>query len=285
MAQSNGRTWIAGTIGLIVLLVLGSHFLLIKPVHDSTEEIEGEIETVQAQNTILRRQVNQLIVQEQNLPEIRTQITELQVGMPAEEQVDAFLLIIEELAVEHDVFVAIISASAPAIPGLVEPVGLNEEPEPSTTESGAPEPSIDSEEENTPTSTQRETEIPGWFAIGIGIEVLGDPGATADFVNSLQLEITRHYLVTELNINVAEQPVAETGGRPALEVGQVTVQITGQIYVLTVPDDVQLVPEDEQEPPTEPAPLPTPDANRNPYQPYGGTGGSGGGGTSAGDDD
>lgn len=290
MGQSNNRTWIGGTIFIIIILALVGYFLLIKPVQDETARVEEEIDTVAAQNRVLRIHVNQLRAQEQGLPEVRAEIAQLQVGLPAEERVDEFIDMVEELAIEHDVFVALISSSPATPPEYYEPPGFMQPDEPEVSDDadsdGPPRPNTEEEEDENTSSEQQPTltEVPGLFSIPFGVEVSGLPANVSAFLNSLQLELPRHFLLVQLNLDVVEKGEPERDGRPALDIGYVITEITGSLYVLDPPEDTQLVAEEDQVS-VEPQPLPTPDANRNPYQPYGGTGGSGGGGTSAGDDD
>ena len=113
-----------------------------------------------------------------------------------------------------------------------------------------------------PAPTPETTAGSGLFAIPLGIQVVGTYPNVIAFLEGVQTQVGRVFLVTTLDA-VAQDAQESQGGRPATAPGDVELTINGFLYEYLDPTPVVTDGSEPTEEPAEPAPLPT--SERNPF--------------------
>lgn len=264
MRNQNNRLWIGGAVFLGIVILLGTYFLAAKPRFDSATEMNDERVSVEARNTTLRREVSVLKEQEARLPETRAAIAGLQVGIPTTAKLNEFTQYIGDLAVQHSVTIASvavqplapISTAPPAAPAPAPTAEASEAPVagPGTAETAA-----------APVVTNL---LDGFSLMSMSITLSGTNDNCKLFLNALQTESTRHFLVSGLSIIAVGTDTPAGQGLPALVPGDVAFTVIGSAFVL----EGAVQPEDPAAVPPAPLPLPVPAPGANPFVPFQGTG-------------
>jgi len=265
---SNKNTWIGATaVGAVVILV-ASWFLLISPKLDEAADVRAQVDQTNQSNELLSLKVAQLAAQSAKLPEMKDELAALRIEIPTEAQISEFLRQVDAIAASTSVVVTATSPgtpelmvaeqTAPSAPqeGALNPDGSPAQPsaEPSATPS--PEPSSPA----TPGDVAAALIPPGMVDVPVSLSVIGTYTDTVAFLDALQQQIPRLYLVTGITAT-GQKETAATGGKPDLELGDQELVITGYLYVL--PDTVAAVE------PEQPGDLPGA-TDRNPLIPVAG---------------
>ncbi len=266
MSNQNNRLWIGGAAFLAIVVLLGTYFLAAKPRLDSAAEMDDERVSVEARNTTLRREVSVLKEQEANLPETRQAIAGLQIGIPTTAKLDEFTKYIGELAVQHSVVIASVAVQPLAPISTEVPVAPEPVPTESAAASEAPVAGPGTAEPAPTTATSQL--LDGFASMAINITLSGTNDNCKLFLDALQTQSTRHFLVEGLSILavLADTPAAQ--GLPDLAAGDVAFTVSGSAFVL----DGVVQPEDPAAVAPAPLPLPVPAPGSNPFVPYMGTG-------------
>lgn len=269
MRNQNNRLWIGGAVFLGIVIVLGTYFLAAKPRLDSATEMNEELVSVEARNTTLRREVSVLKEQEASLPETRAAIAGLQVGIPTTAKLNEFTQYIGDLAALHSVVIASVAVQplAPlSIPIPAAPAPTPTETAPTAESSDAPVAGPGTAE---PAAAPVATSLlDGFSSMSMSITLSGTNDNCKLFLNALQTESTRHFLVTGLSIVAVETDTPAAQGLPALVPGDVAFTVSGSAFVL----EGAVQPEDPAAVPPAPLPLPVPAPGSNPFVPFQGAG-------------
>lgn len=213
------RTWALGAAVAAVLLALASWFLVLAPQRAEASGLQEQAAGVRETNAALSAQVEQLRLQYARLPEAAAELAALQAALPPQLALAELTRDLDATALSTGITVMSVTAALPkpvaAAPGT-DPAA----PAPASTDPAAP--------------------VPAQGAAGVvqsevAIQVVGSlPGCQA-FLRTLQAS-ERNYLVTGLSIT-AETGSEADAGKPATANGDVTMGITGQVFVL--PDALQ----------------------------------------------
>jgi len=279
--SGKAASWTAATVVFALILMVGSWFLLISPKLDEAAEVEASTEDVQSRNDLLVIQNARLAADFARLDEYRASIAAIRVKLPAAAELSELTRTLDELAEDHELTIV---ALAPSTPVFV--------PSTADTESGAaPAPTDDLGEESSegdesdgstpppaaevdPLLPSRLPSLPtvsvsGLVAVPVSATLVGTLEDVEGLLADLQTSIDRTFLVTSLNF-VRQDENEEAAGRPATELGDVEVVLSGYVYVLQ--DLEQLIADYEAslEPviPVDPSDLPRSD--RDPFPPIAG---------------
>ena len=264
MSHQNNRLWIGGAAFLAIVILLGTYFLAAKPRLDSAAEMDDERVSVEARNTTLRREVSVLKEQEANLPETRTAIAGLQIGIPTTAKLDEFTKYIGELAVEHSVVIASVAVQ-PLAPIDTE---LPAVPTPTATAESSDAPVAGPGTAEQPAAAATTSLLDGFSSMPINIVLSGTNDNCKLFLDALQTLSTRHFLVDGLSILAVLVDTPAAQGLPELAAGDVAFTVSGSAFVL----EGAVQPEDPAAVAPAPLPLPVPAPGANPFVPFMGTG-------------
>lgn len=264
MKSGRAGGWVAGTVFLIVVIWVGVFFLGVSPRMDATASTLDQIQSTRGQNEILELQTAKLRADFANLEQYRAEVAALQVQIPADGRLADYTRALDAAAVANGVVIteitpgtpSVVVLPAPVVPPPTDPVvpdeGTDEAEEPAEPTDpgtdGPAAPPIDS------------GQIEGFVSIPMVVTVVGAQANVWGFLAQVQSGSERLTLVTQL-LATRLGASAESGGRPAVEDGDLELTVNGLIYTLLPP--ATGVPPVTEEVPT--VPLPTSD--RNPFIP------------------
>lgn len=232
MTKGNSTPWVIGAV-FLALVILGMTWLLaISPKLTEAQTARDDAEVVRAQNVVHQKRLDTLKEQYANLDQYRAELAALRKQIPAEDGQPAYLRQIDEAATAAGVFVVSVT------PGVPETfVGLAPTPEPAAAEPAAE----DGEAADGAADAAAPVEpaepvvvgVPGLVAVPFEMTVLGGYPQAVDFLDRVQ-NGERLYVVT--GYTFAGQDAAEpSGGKPAVNEGDVELVVQGYLYVL--PED------------------------------------------------
>jgi hypothetical protein len=247
-------TWIAGTAVLGIVALGGTWLLGVSPLLDEASTIDDQTVAAQGENTVLEAKVARLKTASENLPALKAELAALQVGIPATEQVDAFLRTVDgyqtaralpvvkvEVTTPVSVTDTAGAAAAAAAPAATDTATTDA----SGTETPAPAetPAADGAATTDTTAAVPTSTVPdGFVAVPVTITAVGNFISSLGFLSDLQQAGGRLFLVT--GVTGTGEPEAEaSGGRPATQIGDVELQIKGVLYVLADQSAAAAVPE------------------------------------------
>jgi len=268
MSDAKNRTWIVGTV--LVALVLGAltWFFGISPALTTASDLREQTEDARAQNDILEMQVVQLRADFEKLPEHRATLEALRTQVPTVPGLASYLRELDAIAVAKGVAITNVSPSAavdvvPAVPPLADvpaaPVEAPAADQPAEAQDPAAEPAA-------PVAPTGPTVPDGMAAIPVTLTVVGTYDATTGFLADLQGTTQRLFLVSGLTVT-GQDEAEPSSGRPATQVGDLEIVVTGYLYVLPEPSGVAA----PVDPATPPAPLPGAVPGKNPFVPVQGS--------------
>ncbi len=112
-ARSSGRLWVFGGAALIVLLVVGSYFLLIGPKYAEADDVDQQTGATQDQIVVLRKRNAELNKQEKELPTFLAQLAKGQKALPATAGMSDFLNQLQAAGDNVGITVSGLSVAAP----------------------------------------------------------------------------------------------------------------------------------------------------------------------------
>lgn len=259
MTRSKSTPWIAGTVIVSLLLFVASWFLAISPVVAATDEAKSLSEAQSQQNEVLQAKLAQLKKQSLKLDVYKAQLATMQAQIPPVTAMADFQRQISATAATYGVtIVSVVVApstqvvpTAPAAPATTDPATSTDGSTTSTdatTEAAAP---------------AAPSGLEGFYQLPVTLEVIGNFGAVQAFLNDLQSDVGRTFLVSTLS-GTATKDAEANAGHPATVVGDLDLVITGSAFVLT--SNAPAAPVD---PDAVPPALPVPPADKNPLVPIG----------------
>jgi len=244
MGTSKTAPWVFGTAILAVLMLIGAWFLAISPKLSAAADESDQTQAQQARVDQLQIQLAGLKHDFENIESFRTQLQDLQVQIPSDQQLSTLLRQVSTIATETSIVLTSVTASSPAAVVGSAPVSS------ATAAAPAPAPAT------APAAPAQA--VTGFYAIPIEVVVVGTYPNMVTFLDKLQTGNPRLILVSRIGM-ISQQVTGAQGGVPALAAGD--IQLTFTAYVFAMPDPRQPVVA-----PT-PAPLPEPGAQPNPFLP------------------
>jgi hypothetical protein len=205
MTNSKSRTWIAGTVVLSLLISLAGWFLLIDPKRAEAAELQQQALDTQASNQQLRTRISQLEAQFAELPQRRAELAEVRQAMPEDPALPTLIRDLDAMAASTGVTLMSLTPS--------EPVALT-----------------------APAAGAAATEAPAGtgslvLSVPVSLVLVGDFFRSETFLRQLQADMTRAFLVQGLTVQT-EKGGEASGGKPATKNGDVTMTVTGSVFVL-----------------------------------------------------
>lgn len=304
MGVSKMQRWIIGTAVLSVLVIVATWFLVVTPRLAEAAETRSATEDALARQDQLRVQLAQLEADFARIDEYRTDLAALRVQIPADDQLSDIVRQIDTIALQNGVallsmvteppesFRETLSPTSTAPPAPTtdaatgDPATGDATTDPAAGDTGATDtgaaadPAVTDPAATDPATGQTTGTDPAagaasvppavesLVAIPVTFTVQGSYAGAAGFLNALQEGISRVFLVGGFTwVSMVEAPAA--GGRPAANLGDVEMTITGLFYAY--PEDTTALPDpddtegDTEEEPSAPPTLPYSD--RNPFSP------------------
>lgn len=230
MSMSKTRLWVIGTAVLSVLLVVAAYFLLIGPKRAEAAEFRQQTEDTQASNAQLESRIEQLKAQFAELPQRQAELAAIKQAMPEEAALPTLVRDLDSMASGAGVTLMTL---APGEPVAVTPPAAAA-PAPAATE----EASADAEGSTpAPAATAAPAAADLLVSVPVSVTIVGDFYESELFLKALQAEMPRAFLVQSLTVQ-AEKEGDASGGKPATVNGDVTMTITGSVFVLKPADTV-----------------------------------------------
>jgi type IV pilus assembly protein PilO len=112
-ARYADRLWKIGGLVVVVVLVVGSWFLLISPKFAEADEVRTQTADTQTQLITLRKRISELKKQQANLTAMQAELRKKQKALPSDSGVPAFLRQLQASGEALSVNVTGVSVSAP----------------------------------------------------------------------------------------------------------------------------------------------------------------------------
>lgn len=200
MKDAKAMPWILGAAFLAVVVLAGMWFLAVAPQLEAAAESRDQAESQRSNNELLELQNRKLAQQFAQLPELRAELADYRVGIPAGIDQAAFNDELQGLVTATDGFVLDIEW---ATSNLI------------TTETAG-----------------SAVEVPaGFYAVPVTVTVLGSPKDTLAYLDGLQQGTDRYFFVSTMNA-VGQDEEGASGGRPATKDGDLEITIVGYVYAL-----------------------------------------------------
>jgi Tfp pilus assembly protein PilO len=207
MTQS--RRWVAGAAAAMVLLVVASYFLLIQPKMAQASSLRSQKVAQQQANDQLGLDIAQLKSQFASLPARQAELAVIQQQLPANANLPTLIRNLTTIATEAGVTLTTI---APATP---QPVTASAASATGTAAAGST------------AATQ------GLYQIPVTIIVQGDYASSELFLQRVQTQMRRAFLVQSLSISSASATSTSTStGTTTPTANGIAITLTGDVFVL-----------------------------------------------------
>lgn len=217
MSLSRANVWIAGTVAVCVLLSAAAWFLLISPTRADAAQLRDDTAATAASNEQLAQQIAVLEAQFATIEQKRADLAVVRAAMPADPELADLNRKLEAQAIAAGVVLMRVTPGAPTV--VVAPVAVAAAP----VDGAAPDAATAAPAVPAPASNL--------LAIPVTIELIGPFANASAYLEALQQDLGRDFLVEGLNA-VAEVEAPATGAKPAVRNGDVTMTITGKVFVL-----------------------------------------------------
>jgi Tfp pilus assembly protein PilO len=195
--MSQSRIWVGGAAAVTILMVIASYFLLISPKMSDASDLRAQKVSTEQANDQLKLDIAQLKAQFATLPARQAELATIKQQMPTTPNLPTLIRSFSTMANEAGVTLVSISPSSPA------PVAT--------------------------TSTTTAATSNGLVGIPVAVNVQGDYASSELFLQKLQTEMRRAYLVQGLAITPGAGLPTQF---PQPVNGTVAVAITGSVFVL-----------------------------------------------------
>lgn len=207
MTQS--RRWVAGAAAAMVLLVVASYFLLIQPKMAQASDLRSQKVSQQQANDQLRLDIAQLKSQNASLPARQAELAVIQQQLPASANLPTLIRNLTSIATQAGVT---LNSIAPAAPQPVTAAA-------SVTTAG--------------TATAGSTAATaGLFQIPVTIIVQGDYASAELFLQRVQTQMRRAFLVQALSIGSASGTSTGTTTSTTSTPNGISITLSGDVFVL-----------------------------------------------------
>lgn len=241
MIATATRKWVAGTLVLCLLIAVAAWFLAISPKRAEAAELEQQTAAAQASNQQLAARIEQLKLQFAELPQYQAELAAIKQAMPEDPALPTLVRDLDAMAERTDVTLmslapgqpAAVAQPAPAQPAAPAEGGAAEGDSGESTEA---EEGSDGAADAAAPAAGAATAAPvgaGLVLVGIPVNIVtvGDFFKTEMFLKELQADMPRAFLVQNLTVQTEKEAEA-SGGRPATTNGDVTLTLTGSVFVL-----------------------------------------------------
>lgn len=222
MASSKTRLWVLGTAVLSVLIVVAAYFLLIGPKRAEAADLQQQTAETASSNAQLESRIEQLKAQFAELPQRQAELAVIKQAMPEDA---ALPTLVRELDTRSAASGVTLMSLTPGAPVAVTPPAAPAPAAPAAETSGDDATGTTPAPAATPAPTDLLVSIP------VSMVVVGDFYEAELFLKDLQTQMPRAFLVTTLNVQT-EKDAEASGGKPATKNGDVTMTITGSVFVL-----------------------------------------------------
>ncbi len=235
MTQLSARTWVAGTVVVALLLLVGSWFLLVGPVRADAATLREQRVDAEAQNATLQAKTAELRRQFANLPDEQRTLEALQDALPADVALPTLLREISRYAGQSGLTLMSVTPGTPvpaAAPVAPAPAPAGDAPGDAAPADEATPPATDDAAAPGAAAPDAATPVPAGpstTAIPVTATVIGPFFEAQDFLRLLQTEMPRAFLVRELSVT-AEDAGDAAGGRPTTMAGDVTLTVTADVF-------------------------------------------------------
>lgn len=219
MTLSKTRLWIAGTVALCLVLTAAAWFLVISPTRAEAAELRTQRADTAVSNDQLQARIDTLVAQFATLDQKRAELAVVQEAMPQDPELALLNRKLEAESLTSGVVLMRVTPGA-AVAAVAAPAPAPVPAEGAATEGAATDGTAAAA---VPTSTLQ--------AIPVVVEVVGPFADVSTYLQGIQERLGRDFLIESLNV-VAEKPAAATGAKPAVTNGDVTMTITGKVFVL-----------------------------------------------------
>ena len=239
MFATRNRRWVAGTLVVSMLIVVAGWFLAISPKRAEAAELEQQTADTVASNQQLATRIEQLKLQFAQLPEYQAKLAAIKQAMPEDPALPTLVRDLDDMADRADVTLMSLAPGQPAAVASPAPVAPPAEGEAADGESSEGSDDADSTEGTDgaavdPAGAPTATPVgAGMVLVSIPVNVVtvGDFFKTELFLKDLQADMPRAFLVQNLTV-ATEKDGEASGGKPATKNGDVTMTITGSVFVL-----------------------------------------------------
>lgn len=261
MRDNKAMPWIGGAVVLGLLIAAGGWFLGINPALTAASEARAQTATERDRNELLRVQNETLKEQFAHLADYEAQLAALQVQIPATTDLSALNLHLTSLVTTAGLTTTSLAVTTPqAFVPVAEPAAAAPDAAAPPTTDGAGEAAPAAEDAAAPAPVA--PTYAGFYAIPVTLTTVGTYEATLAFLESLQADSSRLFLVGSIAATTQVDQGAGSG-KPATSAGDLETVVTGFTYVLQDPSAAPPV----TDPAAEPVPLPVPADQRNPFVP------------------
>lgn len=224
MSLTRTRAWVAGTAVVCLLLLVASYLLLIAPKREEATALDEQTASTAQTNAQLQSKLTELQAQFADLPQTQAQLAAIQQAIPQDAALPTLVRDLDSTATASGVTLMSLTPGSgvlvPTATAVVEPVATDPAADPAaadttTTTAAAPPASSDV-----------------LVAVPVSLDIVGDFFATELFLKNVQTELSRAFLVTDLTLTAETTAGEAGGGRPATKPGDVSVTITGSVFVL-----------------------------------------------------
>ncbi len=228
MTRSSTRLWVAGTVLVALVVVAASWFTLVAPKRAEAAALQQQTVDTDAQNADLQVRIAELEAQFEDLPERRAELEEVRRSMPVTPDLPTLVRDLDAMADRAGVTLMNVAPGQPV--AVVDPTAA---PAAVTPEAGTDGAAADGAAADG-TVTPVEPAGPQLYQLPTTVVVVGEFFKAELFLREVQAEMKRALLVETLAIQ-AEQSADASGGKPATENGDITMTLTGSVFVLSDP--------------------------------------------------
>lgn len=254
MSISKPKIWMGGGAALCVLLLVASWFLLIQPKHAQASELRDQTRSTAASNEQTRAKIAQLKAQFATLPAKKMELEKVREAMPSQYAEAGLTRELQKLATNTGTTLVSVTNGAPE--PFVAPTP--DAATPSASASAAATADDSANASKAPAETG-----PAVSSMPVTVIAQSTFAGSQAYLQKLQDQMPRAFLVTNLTIQAQEAKAAEAG-KPATKNGDVLITITGRVFMLDAPDvndSLTPNPSATTAPATTPAPSATSSAN------------------------
>jgi Tfp pilus assembly protein PilO len=206
MIKNSSRTWIAAASALLALVVVAAWLLLISPLRAEAAQHRAQAAGAQAANDLVLARTAELQRQYAGLPDEQLQLDALRAAMPADADLSSLVRGLQSLADSSGVTLMAITPSTAVVPAAAA-------------------------------STAAATGPGVTVHVPVEVQVVGSFAKAQLFLRGVQTELPRAFLVEQVDV-AAEKPKDADAGKPATENGDVTMTVTGSVFVLRAAGDL-----------------------------------------------
>ncbi|HTY72460.1 MAG TPA: type 4a pilus biogenesis protein PilO [Actinomycetes bacterium] len=190
------RSWSLGAAAVAVLVLVAGWFLLVSPARGQVSDLHSQTAAQQQTNTALQTQINQLKVQNKDLPKMEAKLAEIRQHLPANPELPTYIRSLTDIAHRSGVVLLAVTPAQPApvvvsTPAVVAPT-VSASPSASSSTSASPAAVTPA----TPTTTTAS----GLKMIPVTVQVTGGYFNLVAFLNKVE-GLQRSMLVYAVNVS------------------------------------------------------------------------------------